>query len=134
MMHQSSCFMRVTARIVMLCMLTMVVPSSAWAGMVGTEQTVNSALAEQGRAKIIAAIEREDVAAQLQARGVTVQEAKARVSSLTDEEVLQVSDKMDQLPAGGEILGLLFMIFIILLVTDILGFTKVFPFTKSVNK
>lgn len=133
MMHQSSCFMRVTARIVMLCMLTMVVPSSAWAGMVGTEQTVNSALAEQGRAKIIAAIEREDVAAQLQARGVTVQEAKARVSSLTDEEVLQVSDKMDQLPAGGDILGLLFIVFIILLVTDILGFTKVFPFTKSVK-
>lgn len=133
MMHQSSNFMRVTARIVMLCMLTMVTPSSAWAGMVGTEQTVNSALAEQGRAKIMAAIEREDVAAQLHARGVTVQEAKARVSSLTDEEVLQVSDRMDQLPAGGDILGTAVFIFIILLVTDILGFTKVFPFTKSVK-
>jgi len=133
MMHQSSNFMRVTARIMMLCMLTMVTPSSAWAGMVGTEQTMNSALAEQGRAKIMAAIEREDVVAQLHARGVTVQEAKARVSSLTDEEVLQVSDRMDQLPAGGDILGTAVFIFIILLVTDILGFTKVFPFTKSVK-
>lgn len=133
MMHQSPNFMRVTARVVMLCMLTMVAPSSAWAGMVGTEQTVNHALAEQGRAKIMAAIEREDVAAQLQARGVTVREAQARVSSLTDEEVLQVSGKMDQLPAGGDILGTAVFIFLVLLVTDILGFTKIFPFTKSVK-
>ena len=133
MMHQSSNFMRVTARIMMLCMLTMVTPSSAWAGIVGTGQAVDSALVEQGRAKIMAVIERDDVVAQLQARGVTIHEAKARVNSLTDEEVLQVSDKMDQLPAGGDVLGLAFLVFVILLVTDILGFTKVFPFTKSMK-
>ena len=36
-------------------------------------------------------------------------------------------------PAGGDILGLVFTVFIILLVTDILGLTKVFPFTRSVR-
>jgi hypothetical protein len=40
---------------------------------------------------------------------------------------------MDQLPAGGDILGIMFTIFIILLITDILGLTKVFPFTRSVR-
>ena len=40
---------------------------------------------------------------------------------------------LDQMPAGGEIIGILFTIFIVLLVTDILGFTKVFPFTRSIK-
>jgi len=37
------------------------------------------------------------------------------------------------LPAGGEILGILLTVFIVLLITDILGFTKVFPFTRSIQ-
>ena len=52
-----------------------------------------------------------------------------------DSGVLKISlaGRMDQAPAGGEFLGLLFTVFIVLLVTDILGLTKVFPFTRSVR-
>ena len=45
----------------------------------------------------------------------------------------QVAGRIDQAPAGGDILGVLFTVFIVLLVTDILGLTKVFPFTRSVR-
>jgi hypothetical protein len=42
---------------------------------------------------------------------------------------------MDQLPAGGDgigtIVGAAVLVFLILLITDILGFTHVFPFVKS---
>jgi len=135
MEQQYSSFMRWISRFVILCMLSMGVPSSAFASMVGTDQAVSSAQAEQGRAKIMALVHREDVRTQLLSHGVTLAQAQARVNALTDDEVLQVSGKLDQLPAGGEaILDLLLTLFIVLLITDILGFTKVFPFTRSIRR
>jgi hypothetical protein len=133
-MKQQSIFMRWTSRFMMLCMLSLGVPSSAFASMVDTDRSVDHALVDQGRANIMALVEREEVRTQLLSHGVTVDQAKARVNALTDNEVLQVSGKLDQLPAGGDILGLLFTVFIVLLVTDILGFTKVFPFTHAIKR
>ncbi len=127
--------MRWTSRLMMVCMLSFGIQASAFASMVSTEDAVDHVLATQGRAKIIALIDRQDISAQLQAKGVTHDQAVARVKSMTDEEALQVSAKLDQLPAGGEVvLDVLLTLFIILLVTDILGFTKVFPFTRSIKR
>lgn len=135
MAQQYSHFMRWTSRMVILSMLTMGLPmQSAFAGIVETDQAVSHELVGQDRAKIVAFIDREDVLAQLQLKGVTAGEAKARVSALTDEEAHKIAGKLDQLPVGGDILGLLFTVFIVLLVTDILGLTKVFPFTRSIKR
>ena len=58
---------------------------------------------------------------------------EAPESVVAPHEVAQVAGRIDQAPAGGDILGVLFTVFIVLLVTDILGLTKVFPFTRSVR-
>jgi len=135
MTPQYSRFMRWTGRMVILSMLGMVLPQqSAFAAMVDTEQTITHELAGQDRAKIIAYIDRDDVLAQLQQRGVTAGEAKARVYALTDDEAHKIAGKLDQLPAGGDVLEVLLFVFLVLLITDILGFTKVFPFTRPVKK
>lgn len=135
MTQQYSHFMRWTSRVVILSMLAMGLPlQSAFAGMVETDRAAAHSLAEQDRARISAFIDREDVLARLQNQGVTVGEAKARVNALTDDEAHKLAGKLDQLPAGGEVLGVLLTVFIVLLVTDILGFTKVFPFTKSIKR
>lgn len=68
---------------------------------------------------------------QLTAMGVDPAEARKRVSALTDQELAALSGKIEQLPAGGDFVGTVGAIFIILLITDILGFTKVFPFTRA---
>jgi hypothetical protein len=65
--------------------------------------------------------------------GVDADAARARVDALTDDEATDLAARIDQLPAGGDILGVIFVIFIVLLVTDILGLTKVFPFTRSMR-
>jgi len=70
------------------------------------------------------------VKTQLVARGVDPAQVQARLESLTDEEVQTLAANMDQLPAGGDGLGLLVFLFIVLLITDILGFTNIFPFVK----
>jgi len=136
MTQQYSRFMRWTSRVVMLSMLAMGLPmQSAFAVMVDTNQAVSHELAGQDRAKISAFLDRADVLAQLQKQGVTANEAKARVYALTDDEAHNIAGKLDKLPAGGDgVLGVLLTIFIVLLITDILGFTKVFPFTHSINR
>lgn len=135
MAQQYSSFMRWTSRVVILSMLTMGLPlQPAFAVMVETGQAVSHELAGQDRARIIAFIDREDVLAQLQKEGVTPGDAKARVNALTDDEAHMIAGKLDQLPAGGDILDLLLLVFIILLITDILGLTKVFPFTHSIKR
>jgi hypothetical protein len=66
--------------------------------------------------------------------GVDKSEAQARVAALTDAEAASMANQIDSMPAGGDILGVLLFVFVLLLVTDILGLTKVFPFTRSVRR
>jgi len=72
------------------------------------------------------------------AQGISPMEATARVDSLSDAEIMQIADKMDQLPAGGStfgvIIGAAVIIFIVLLITDILGFTDIFAFVKHPSR
>jgi len=85
------------------------------------------------RARIDAFFAREDVRLALVQQGVDPQAALARVAAMSDAEAAQLAGRIEQAPAGGEVLGILFTLFIVLLVTDILGFTKVFPFTRSIR-
>jgi len=104
---------------------------AAHAGMIGTEAVVNAAQVQQDRERLRDVFNRDDVKAQLLARGVDPAQVQARVDSLTDQEVQSLSGKLDELPAGGDsFLGALVFIFIVLLITDILGFTNIFPFVK----
>ena len=105
------------------------------AAIVSTEQVVTSEAAQQNRAKVAAAFQRADVQAELQKMGVNTDEAQARVAAMTDAETASIAHQVDSLPAGAEgIVGAIVFIFVILLVTDILGLTKVFPFTKSMRR
>ena len=103
---------------------------AANAGMVGTDAVVNAAQVQQSRERLVSTLNRDDVKTQLMARGVEPAQVQARLDSLTDEEVQTLAAKMDQLPAGGDGLGLLVFLFVVLLITDILGFTNIFPFVK----
>jgi hypothetical protein len=107
------------------------------AGLVSTEQVaasegVKSATAQ--RQQLNDTLSRADVVAALAERGVSVDQARARVAALTDDEVATVAKTLDTAPAGAsDVLGVIVTIFIVLLITDILGFTKVFPFTRSIR-
>lgn len=103
---------------------------TANAAMVGTEAVVNAAEVQQNRERIVSTLNRDDVKSQLMARGVDPSQVQARLDSLTDEEVQTLAAKMDQLPAGGDGLGVLVFLFVLLLITDILGYTNIFPFVK----
>ncbi|MBW8905006.1 MAG: PA2779 family protein [Betaproteobacteria bacterium] len=114
-------------------------PQPAQAAMLATERAIaaTDAAAGAARARIATLLERRDLQAQLEARGVNAAEVKARVAALTDQEAAQLAERIDQLPAGadagGALISALLIIFIVLLITDILGVTKVFPFTRPIK-
>ncbi len=118
----------------MISMLSMSIwMPSAQATLMSSEQATDTQASQQNRERVLAFFERDDVQTQLQARGVSTEAAKTRVNAMTDSEIASVNGHLDNLPAGGaEIFGLLLTVFLVLLITDILGLTKVFPFTKAI--
>lgn len=123
-------FRRFIASLLIVSLTGLGFTTSAQAALVATD----AAVAGAERERISSVLERADVRAQLQAYGVDPAQVRARVAALTDAEAAHVAAQLEQLPAGGEsILGVLLIVFIVLLITDILGFTKIFPFTKPVR-
>lgn len=114
---------------VMVSLLGIGLPQPAQAGMLPTDAGTKE--------RIVNFLDRGDVRSQLESLGVNPAEAKARVASLTNDEAAQLAAKIDNLPAGGDaagaLIGALLIVFIVLLITDILGVTHVFPFTKSIK-
>jgi hypothetical protein len=107
---------------------------SAMSALIGTEDLMGSQKATEARAYITSVLAREDIQKALIARGIDPIEAQARVGTLTDHEAIQFANTMEQLPAGGLIgylVGLAVLVFLVLLVTDILGYTDIFPFVKK---
>ena len=108
---------------------------STMAAMIGTEAVVDSERVYNAREYLKTFLAREDVKSALVSQGIDPQEAQSRIDSLTEEEARFVADQLDQMPAGGgffsTLLIVVFLVFVILLVTDITGYTDIFPFVKS---
>ncbi len=116
-------------------MFVMSVPIGiANAGLVPTERVVEREAVAGDRARVIDFLAREDVRAQMIELGVDPAEATARVAGLSDAEIRKIAGRIDQLSAGqgvvGTIIGAALVVFLVLLVTDILGLTDIFPFVR----
>jgi hypothetical protein len=118
-----------------ILVLLMAVPyQSALAAVVGTESVLDVARGQEARECLNRMLSRQDVQTALLAQGIDPLEAKARVNSLSDAEVVRLARQTEQLPAGGDaiaaVVGAAVIVFIVLLITDILGYTDIFPFVK----
>jgi len=66
--------------------------------------------------------------------GVANEDLGQRVAALSDQDLRLLQNSFDQEAAGGDILSTAVFIFLVLLVTDILGFTDIFPFVNHPHK
>lgn len=135
-------FKRLLASTVVASLVSLGSVQTAQATLIGTQEIAAAQQASRGadtpafpegsaKARLSAQLDRGQLAQMLEQRGVDREAVKARIAALTDEEAAALAQKIDQLPAGAGILEVVFVLFIILLVTDILGLTKVFPFTRG---
>jgi hypothetical protein len=104
------------------------------AAMIGTGESLVRQAAQMDRQKLQHLLERSDVRNQLAAWGVQPEEAQAVIDNLTDAEIRTMAGNMENLPAGGNAVGVIvgaaLVVFLVLLITDILGYTNVFPFVE----
>jgi hypothetical protein len=121
-------FQRAVASLLVVCVCAIAVPQPAMAAMIDTQSIAGSA----GRDRLAGMLDRADIVAQLELYGVDSADVKARVAALTDDEAAQLAGKMDSLPAGG-LLELILVAFLVLVITDLLGYTHIFPFTKKMR-
>lgn len=104
--------------------------NSAQAGMIS-----NATIIQQlDRQQAVALFDRADVRSQLTQLGVDPELAKSRVAAMSDAEITQLNQHLADQPAGQDILGLAFMVFVVFVITDMLGATDVFPFVKNINR
>jgi hypothetical protein len=106
----------------------------AQAALVSTEQVLAAGNGAADRARVLAFLARAEIREQIAALGVDPNEAAARVAALSEAQVREIAGQLEQLPAGqgavGVVVGAILIIFLVLLVTDLLGLTNVFPFVK----
>ena len=126
-------FKKLMASCLIFCITAAGFPLAASASIVSTDEVITAGSSASNRSTVNAFLARDDVRQAMQAQGVSPLAASERVAAMTDTEIAQLAGRVDQAPAGGEVLGLIFTVFIVLLVTDIMGLTKVFPFTRSVR-
>jgi hypothetical protein len=97
------------------------------AGMVETNQFAAEISMQEQRSALVDLMTREDVARQLNTMGVDIENAKERVASLSDAEIQQLHNKLDQLPAGSGAAGTVLVVLLILILLDVAGVTDIFP-------
>jgi hypothetical protein len=124
-----------TAIFLTFYMLMLACPyQSAWPALISTESIINVDRSQSPRDYLNNLLAREEIQAALISKGIDPQEAQARIDSLSDAEVNDIVNKLDQLPAGGvlgTILIIAFLVFAIFVFTDIAGYTDIFPFIKK---
>ena len=119
-----------------ILMITIFTPhQTVLAKLISTETVVEVGRADEARMYVDSVLAREDIRTALISQGIDIQEVEARIFSLTDTEIVNLADQLENAPAGGSAVGVIVgaavFIFIVLLITDIFGLTDVFTFIKK---
>ena len=100
---------------IILTMLLSVPYQAAFAALVETESMLDMSRGQEARETLKQFMARKDVRSAIVSQGVDPLEADARLNSLSDAEIIQLADQIDQLPAGGDVLGFLIAVLVIVI-------------------
>jgi hypothetical protein len=108
----------------------------SFAQIASTEALLGNSAPSSSKDKLFQMTSRADVVQKFEEMGVDPKIIEARIASMSDAEATEIAYNIETLPAGADsgmsIIGAIVFIFIVLLVTDLLGVTKVFNFTKPI--
>jgi hypothetical protein len=119
---------------IFLSLLLALVPLlPAQAAMIGNQQIINQNQSQQTRDSLQQLLAQDAAVQQLQAWGVNPEQIRNRINSLTEAELARINQQVNDLNPGGNILGILLVIFIVFVITDVIGATDIFPFIHPVR-
>ena len=87
---------------------------SALAALIDTETILDENQSQEARDYIKQLLAREDVRSALIAQGIDPLEAEARIASLSDSEIIELAEQIENLPAGQGALGLVIAVLVII--------------------
>ena len=117
---------RILSKLVLVVSLASFLSAPLQAAVVSSTDLLQQQQSQIDRDTLLQALERDDVKNALINQGVDPQQAKERVKHMTPAEVAALNQKIDEMPAGG-ILGAILLILVILIFTDMAGWTDVYP-------
>jgi len=106
--------------------------SPAYGGLVGTDEVLQQAQSAEQRAELVDMLERDDVRAELEELGVSADDAQKRVQRMTAAEIARLHGRVADARAGG-VHGIVLTVFIVFVITDVIGATDIFPFIHPVD-
>lgn len=122
-----------TLALVLSFLLICVSMGQAQAAIVSNSQVIYQVQQANDKAALLQTIRSVDVQQQLLGMGVTTAEIESRVNQMTQEEIAQLNQQINELPAGGGVLGVIALVFIVFVITDVIGATDIFPFIHPVK-
>jgi hypothetical protein len=109
-----------------LALLSLDLPVSVHAGVIGTDALVTTAR-DADMAYVRSQLDRDDVRQKMQEMGVAPDAVDGRIAGLTDQELHRLAGDMQKAPAGGDgILVLIGAVFVVLIILDLMGVTHIF--------
>jgi hypothetical protein len=112
----------------------MVIPlSQANAAMIANDQLLQQFGQQNEKATLLQRINRAEVRQQLSSMGVSTADVEQRIKQMTSEEIAMLNQQLDELPAGGDVLGVIVLVFLVFVITDVIGATDIFPFIHPVR-
>lgn len=118
--------MRAFVALLALSLGTAGLVQTAAAGVIGTRAVMIQAEHADTMARVQSVLDREAVQAQLVAHGVDPAAAKARIASLSTEELRQLDGRLAELPAGAGVVEIVGVVFVVLLILELVGVTDIF--------
>ena len=100
--------------------------SAAHAGVISTQEYLTAVDREAARARIDAVLAREEVRSKLEQYGVDPAETDARLAALTDQELDKLATDLENMPAGGSVLAVVGIVFLVILILELTGVIDIF--------
>lgn len=133
-MFKHSCRRGLAAALAVFHLLLVAQVPVANAAMVGTAEVLVEQQQQVDRAQLLAMLDDQGVQKKLEALGVDRTQVAERIKSLTNAELAQFNQQLAEAPAGGGILGIIVLLLVVFIITDMLCATDIFGFVKCINR
>ncbi|RVT48619.1 hypothetical protein EMM73_01360 [Rheinheimera sediminis] len=114
-----------------LCPMLVLGMSQATAAVFSSEQVIANQQFNFNKQQVLSYVDSTEVQNKLIELGVSPADAKQRIASMTAEELSALNTQMNEMPAGG-IVGVVVTVLVVVVVTDLMGLTDVYPFINPI--
>lgn len=117
----------------LMLMLGTVWSSAATAAMVSTGTMISEQQVQVDRQQLLSMLEKQQVQTKLADMGVSEDQVRDRINSLTPQELSDFQQQLAEAPAGEGVVGIIVLFLVIFIVTDMLCATDIFPFVNCIR-